>query len=153
MALLLSRRLHHHQQRRVRHLPQRHLCFRIGMSEQAHRYQEIEIQSLAQTDLNGQQYQQDRHQAYTASQEPIPVVRNPVTFAFSLPFNSGRVVILHKTVTVAGIGVTLERMVATPSETRFDVQGKQVTLDDSFSLSDDGKNVDDIDASVGGITD
>ena len=84
---------------------------------------------------------------------PISVARNPVTFAFSLPFHLGRIVILHKTVTVAGISVTLERMVATPSETRFDVQGKQVTLDDSFSLSDDGKSVDDIDASVGGITD
>ncbi len=84
---------------------------------------------------------------------PIPVARNPVTFAFSLPFHSGRVVILHKTVTVAGIGVTLERMVATPSETQFDVQGKQVTLDDSFSLSDDGKSVHNIDTSVGGITD
>jgi hypothetical protein len=84
---------------------------------------------------------------------PIPVVRNPVTFAFSLPFNSGRVVIRHKTVTVAEISVTLERMVVTPSETRFDVQGKQVTLDDSFSLSDDGKSVDDIDASIGRITD
>jgi len=64
---------------------------------------------------------------------PIPVARNPVTFAFSLPFHSGRVVILHKTVTVAGISVTLERMVATPSETRFDVQGKQVTLDEGIS--------------------
>jgi len=51
----------------------------FGMPEQAHRYQEIEIQSIAQTDLNGQQYQQERHQAYTASQEPIPIPSEGVT--------------------------------------------------------------------------
>jgi HEAT repeats len=84
---------------------------------------------------------------------PPSFARNPVTIDFSLPFHPGRVVIMHKTVTVAGKSVTLERMVATPSETRFYLNANDTQLyNDSFSLTDNGRNVNVIDISIGGIT-
>ena len=78
----------------------------------------------------------------------------PVTVDFTLPFHSGRVVIPHKTVTIAGKSVTLTLGVATPSETRFYLYSKDVQLDqgNDFTLTDNGKNVNPLDGSVGGIT-
>jgi hypothetical protein len=42
----------------------------------------------------------------------------PFTFDFSVPFIPGRVAELNQTVEAAGVGVCLERVVVTPSETR-----------------------------------
>ncbi len=88
--------------------------------------------------------------SFTESPKSFP----PVTFDFSLPFHSSRVVIKQKTVTVAGKSVTLTQAVATPSETRFYLYSKDVPLDqdNSFSLTDNGRSVNLNDASVGGTT-
>ena len=61
---------------------------------------------------------------------------------------------MQKTVTIAGKSVTLTQAVATPSETRFYLYSRDVPLDqgNSFSLTDNGRNVNGLDASVGGIT-
>ncbi|HEY6542568.1 MAG TPA: hypothetical protein VIZ18_16615, partial [Ktedonobacteraceae bacterium] len=78
----------------------------------------------------------------------------PVTIDFTLPFHSGRVVIPHKTLTIAGKSVTLTEGVATPSETRFYLYSKDVQLDqgNDFTLTDNGGNVNQLDSSIGGIT-
>jgi hypothetical protein len=78
----------------------------------------------------------------------------PVTFDFSLPFHSSRAVITQQTVTIAGKSVTLTQAVATPSETRFYLYSRDVPLDqgNSFSLTDNGRNVNQNDSSIGGIT-
>ena len=88
--------------------------------------------------------------APVASSKPF----RPVTFDFSLPFHSSRAVIMQQTVTVAGKSVTLTQGVATPSETRFYLYSRDVPLDqgNNFSLMDNGRNVNGIDGSVGGIT-
>jgi hypothetical protein len=88
--------------------------------------------------------------APVVSPEPF----HPVSFDFSLPFHSSRVVITKKTVTVAGKSITLTQGVATPSETRFYLYSKDVPLDqgNSFILTDNGKNVNGIGGSIGGIT-
>lgn len=73
----------------------------------------------------------------------------PVTFDFSLPFHSGRAVIGHQTVTVAGKSVTLVQAVATPSETRVYLQQNDAMLNqDNFTLTDNGKSVGEMVASV-----
>ncbi len=61
---------------------------------------------------------------------------------------------MQQTVTVAGKSVTLTQGVATPSETRFYLYSRDVQLDqgNNFSLTDNGRNVNGIDGSVGGIT-
>ncbi len=61
---------------------------------------------------------------------------------------------MQQTVTVAGKSVTLTQGVATPSETRFYLYSRDVPLDqgNNFSLMDNGRNVNGIDGSVGGIT-
>lgn len=77
-----------------------------------------------------------------------------VTVDFSLPFHPGRVIIPHKTVTIAGKSVMLTEGVATPSETRFYLSSENVQLDqeNDFTLTDNGGNVNPLDASVGGTT-
>ena len=88
--------------------------------------------------------------APVASPKPF----RPVTFDFSLPFHASRAIIMQQTVTVAGKSVTLTQGVATPSETRFYLYSRDVPLDqgNNFSLTDNGRNVNGIDGSVGGIT-
>ncbi len=88
--------------------------------------------------------------APVASSKPF----RPVTFDFSLPFHASRAVIMQQTVTVAGKSITLTQGVATPSETRFYLYSSDVQLDqgNDFSLTDNGRNVNGIDGSVGGIT-
>ena len=44
-------------------------------------------------------------------------------FDFSVPFHTGRVVNVHQTVTSGARAITLERVVITPSEMRFYVNG------------------------------
>lgn len=46
-----------------------------------------------------------------------------LTFDFSVPFHPGRVANVHQSVTADGKTLTLERVVVTPSETRFYVRG------------------------------
>ncbi len=88
--------------------------------------------------------------APVASTKPV----RPVTLDFSLPFHASRAVIMQQTVTVAGKRVTLTQGVATPSETRFYLYSKDVPLDqgNDLSLTDNGRNVNGLDGSVGGIT-
>lgn len=46
-------------------------------------------------------------------------VAGPFTFNFSVPVIQGRVADVHQTAQASGVGVTLERVVVTPAETRF----------------------------------
>jgi HEAT repeats/HEAT repeat len=82
-----------------------------------------------------------------------PLLGQPISFDFSVPFHSGQVVILHRTLTVAGTSMTLERMVATPSQTRFVVAGKNITMEFGFSLTDNGRRVENMGAGLGGSVD
>jgi len=52
--------------------------------------------------------------------QPLPVgaIVGPFTFDFSVPFIPGRTVEVHQTVKAAGVAITLEEVVVTPSETR-----------------------------------
>jgi hypothetical protein len=46
-----------------------------------------------------------------------------VTFAFSVPFHPARIAHLHKTLTIAGQSITLDRVVISPSAARVYLQG------------------------------
>lgn len=52
--------------------------------------------------------------------QTIPVSFN---FDFTVPFHTGKVITPHQSVTVAGRTITLQRVVITPSETRFYLNG------------------------------
>lgn len=66
--------------------------------------------------------------------EPMPpgAVVGTFTFDFSMPFIPGRVAEVNQTVEAAGVAVTLQRVVVTPSETRahlrFDPPGEVETI-------------------------
>lgn len=66
-------------------------------------------------------------------------VHEPFIFDFSVPFAFGREIDLHQTSQSGGTTVTLERIVITPIETRFYVQG--VTQATDFVLMNNGQTV------------
>lgn len=74
-----------------------------------------------------------------------PFIQSQVTFDFTVPFHPGRVINLHKTINAGGASVTLERMVLTPSETRFYAYGSELGYGDAISLSLVGRDVYSID--------
>lgn len=81
---------------------------------------------------------------------PNPIIHGPITFDFTVLFHPGRVVNLHKALNVGGASVTLERIVLTPSDTRFYLQGAEISdAIGAISLSLIGRNADWIDGAGG----
>jgi uncharacterized Zn-binding protein involved in type VI secretion len=82
---------------------------------------------------------------HSAGQVSFP----PIIFDFSLPLHGGRAIIEQQTVTVGGKSIILVQGVATPSEVRIYLQQNDTMLSqDSFTLTDNGKNVGEVGASV-----
>ena len=74
---------------------------------------------------------------------PSSVVHGSATFAFTLQYHDGLVVTPHQTVTVNGSGVTLERVLISPSETILQGTTKGTfpdSFDHTFSLNAAGRN-------------